>query len=264
MNTSTSLEGKIVLITGASSGIGQATAGLFAARGAHLVLTARGVERGRQVAAALERPGLRVRFEPLDVTREEDWERVSGVIREDFGRLDILVNNAGISTVKVVAETTLEEWQEVIRVNLNGVFLGVRAGIRLMASTGGAIINVGSASARVATPQASAYCASKAAMHMLTRTSALECAQAGQRIRINSVHPGAVRTPMWERAAWWSEFVTRSGGEAAAWEALAQGNPLKRLAEPEEVAHAIAFLSSAEAAYITGGEFFVDGGFSAR
>jgi NAD(P)-dependent dehydrogenase (short-subunit alcohol dehydrogenase family) len=264
MSATASFAGKTVLVTGAASGIGRTTAGLFAARGANVLLTARNAEQGRQVAAALENPYSRVLFEPLDVTREEDWERVCARVRDAFGRLDILVNNAGISSVKSLADTSLSEWQEVIRTNLDGVFLGVRAGIRLMATTGGAIINVGSASARVATPNASSYCASKAAMHMLTRTAALECAQAGQRIRVNSVHPGAVRTPMWERAAWWSGFVASSGGEAQAWEALAQGNPLKRLAEPEEVAHAIAYLASDEAAYITGAELVVDGGFSAR
>ena len=134
--------------------------------------------------------------------------------------------------------------------------------MRGLAKNGGSIVALGSASGVVASPNAAAYCASKGAVRMLAKAAALECAAAGLKIRVNSVHPAAVRTPLWEKSEWWAGFVQQQGGELNAWRALAQGSPLKRVAEPLEVARAIAFLASDEASYITGADLMVDGGFT--
>jgi NAD(P)-dependent dehydrogenase (short-subunit alcohol dehydrogenase family) len=256
------IRGKAALVTGAASGIGRATAILFAREGARVLLTDLD-PAGAGVAASIRTDGGEAHFVRHDVSDEASWVDAIGRVLEAFGRLDILVNNAGIAFVRPLAETTLAEWRRVMAVNLDGVFLGTREAVRAMRrSGGGAIVNMSSASGLVGSPLASAYCASKGAVRLFTKAVAVEVA--GDGIRVNSIHPGGVRTPIWAKADFWPGLVAKSGGEDAAFEALAGGAPLGRLAEPEEIAEAVLYLASDASKFMTGSELVIDGGYTAR
>jgi NAD(P)-dependent dehydrogenase (short-subunit alcohol dehydrogenase family) len=218
---------------------------------------------GEEVAAGIVALGGRALYLKHDVSDEASWERTIGQTLHAFGGLDILVNNAGIVITSPVAEMTLTDWRKVMAVNLDGVFLGTKHGLVAMrlAGLGGSIINVSSASGLIGSPTASAYCASKGGIRLFTKAVALECATEG--IRVNSLHPGAVRTPMWKKTQMWSGLVERHGGEEAAWKALAASTPAKRVSAPEEIAEAILFLASDGSKFVTGSELVVDGGFTA-
>jgi NAD(P)-dependent dehydrogenase (short-subunit alcohol dehydrogenase family) len=256
------VRGRSVIVTGAASGIGRATARLLVERGARAAL-ADVDPSGAQVAEEIRAGGGEAAFFHHDVTDESSWERLMETVVARWERLDGLVNNAGISAVGPVAEMRLDEWRRVLAVNLDGVFLGTKHALRAMRRTGsqGAIVNVSSASGLVGSPGASAYCASKGGVRLFTKAVALECAKEG--IRVNSLHPGAVRTGIWETASWWPGFVAKAGGEEAAWQELASATPLGRLADPEEVAQAILYLLSDDARFMTGSELVIDGGYTA-
>jgi 3(or 17)beta-hydroxysteroid dehydrogenase len=259
---SNDFEGTVALLTGAASGIGLATARLLAARGAGVLLTDLDGAAAQRVAEEMV-PPAEVEHRPLDVTIEADWDTATAAALERWGRLDVLIANAGISLARPVADMTLDEWRRVMSVNLDGVFLGTRAALRAMrqAGHGGSIVIVSSASGVKAAPGASAYAASKAALRLFAKSVALECAAEG--IRVNTVLPAGVATPMWTGAPFWNDLVGQHGSEQAAWQALASATPLKRFAAPEEVAEAIVFLASSAASYVTGTELLVDGGFTA-
>jgi NAD(P)-dependent dehydrogenase (short-subunit alcohol dehydrogenase family) len=257
------VRGKVALVTGAASGIGRATALLLADEGATVLATDLDAAGAARSAAAIRAAGGAADARALDVANEASWQAAVGAVRDAFGSLDILVNNAGISHARPVTDTPLEEWRRVMAVNLDGVLLGLKHGIRVMRETGGGVIvNVSSASGVKASAGAAAYCASKAAVRMLARVAALECAAAGDRIRINTVLPGGVKTPMWEGMDFFAE-LTRHEGVEGAWRAVQQGTPGGRFAEPEEVARAILFLASDEASYVNGAELAVDYGLTA-
>jgi 3(or 17)beta-hydroxysteroid dehydrogenase len=277
------LKDKSALITGAGSGIGEATAFLFAAEGVRVAITDVDGDRAATVAARIG--GARaaamagkaamaamagaegeaatgVTARALDVRVEEDWEAAIADVVERWGRLDVLVASAGISHARPVWEMSLEEWREVHAVNLDGAFLGVRHAVRAMRAQGqgGSIVLVGSASGVRPSAGAAAYCSSKAGLRMLAKAVALECAADG--IRVNTVVPGGVKTPLWEGMPFFQE-LQREHGAAGAWDVIAAGTPLGRFADPAEVAAAILFLSSDEAACITGTDLVVDGGYTA-
>jgi 3(or 17)beta-hydroxysteroid dehydrogenase len=256
------LRGKCALITGAGSGIGEATATAFVAEGAQVAVTDLDVERAANVAARLREAGGDTTSHSLDVRVEEEWEAVISEVLGRWGRLDVLVASAGISLARPVWEMSLEEWRTVHSVNLDGAFLGIKHAVRAMKERGrgGSIVLVGSASGLKASGGAAAYCSSKAGLRLLARAAALECA--GDGIRVNTVVPAGVMTPMWEGMPFF-EALKRERGEAGAWEALAAGTPLGRLADPAEVAAGILFLSSDEAAYMTGTDLVIDGGYTA-
>jgi len=256
------IRGKAALVTGAASGIGRATAVLFAREGGRVLLTDVDAS-GETVAGSIRSEGGEARFLRHDVTDESSWAGAVGGAVEAFGRLDILVNNAGISLAKPLGEMTLAEWRRLMAVNLDGVFLGTREAVRAMRKTGGgAVVNVSSASGLVGSPTASAYCASKGGVRLFTKAVALEVA--GDGIRVNSVHPGGVKTPIWAKADFWPGLVARSGSEDAAFQALAGAAPLGRLADPEEIAEAILYLASDASKFMTGSELVIDGGYTAR
>jgi 3(or 17)beta-hydroxysteroid dehydrogenase len=256
------IRGKAALVTGAASGIGRATAVLFAREGARVLLTDLDPS-GEEVAASIRTGGGEAHFLRHDVSDEASWMGAIRQALEAFGRLDVLVNNAGISFAKPLGETTLAEWRRLMAVNLDGVFLGTREAVRAMRrSGGGAIVNVSSASGLVGSPLASAYCASKGGVRLFTKAVALEVA--GDGIRVNSIHPGGVRTPIWAKADFWPGLVEQSGSEDAAFQALAGAAPLGRLAEPDEIAEAILYLASDAAKFMTGSELVIDGGYTAR
>lgn len=258
------MSGKVAIITGAASGIGRATARLFASEGARVVATDLQAAEAEQLVAELRAAGSEGLFLPHDVAEEAAWESVVARAVEAFGRLDVLVNNAGISTARPATEMTLEEWRRVMAVNLDGVFLGTKHAVRAMRSggRGGAIVNVSSVTALVGGPGTGAYAASKGAVCSFTRALAIECAP--DRIRVNAVLPGGVRTPIWERSEWWPEFVKQAGSEKNAWKRLVSDTPLQRMAEPEEIAEAILYLASDAARFTTGSELVVDGGYSVQ
>jgi 3(or 17)beta-hydroxysteroid dehydrogenase len=256
------LSGKVALITGAGSGIGATTAKLFATHGASVVVTDLARPRAEEVAAGIREAGGRSHAVELDVRSEAGWETTLASVAERWHGLDILVANAGISFAKPIADTTLEEWRAVQAVNLDGAFLGLKHSIRAMRSRGrgGSIVLVSSASGHKASPGASAYCASKGGLRLLARTAALECA--GDGIRVNTVVPAGVVTPMWEAMPFFQDLVREHGVEGA-WKALAGQTPLRRFATPDEIASGILYLSSDEASYVTGTDLVIDGGYTA-
>jgi len=259
------VSGKVALITGAASGIGKATALLFASEGAKVAVTDISANGAQKVAAEITAQSQTASAYALDVASEQNWDAVISEVMEKWERLDILINNAGIAFAKPATETTLAEWRNVMAVNLDGVFLGTKYGIRAMRkNNGGNIINVSSASGLKASAGASAYCTSKAAVRMLSKTAALECAQAGYNIRINTVFPSGVMTPMWESMEFWQELKTKSGSPEAAWQALSQEVPLKRFATAEEIALMILYLASDDSRFVTGADFVIDGGYTAK
>jgi len=254
------MKDRAVLVTGAARGIGRATAELLAREGAYVVVTDVRDDEGVAVADALGRP---VVYQRLDVRREGEWKEALSFIEDRFGRLDVLVNNAGVTGFEEdlgpqdPEHATLEGWRAVHATNLDGVFLGCKHAIQTMRRTrnGGSIVNVSSRSGLVGIPGAAAYASSKAAVRNHTKSVALYCAEQGLEIRCNSVHPAAILTPMWEPMLG-KEHEERE----ARMRALIKDTPLRRFGTPEEVAYAVLYLASDEAAYLTGTELNLDGG----
>jgi NAD(P)-dependent dehydrogenase (short-subunit alcohol dehydrogenase family) len=196
----------------------------------------------------------------LDVRTESDWALAMSAIRETSGRLDLLVNCAGISAAAPLAETTLEQWREVLATNLDGAFLATKHGIRAMGTAGGVILHIGSASGIRPTPGAAAYSTSKAALRMLVRTAAKECREGGVPVRVNLVSPAGVKTPMWSGMPFFQQLVREHGSEEAAYEAMSAAGG-GRFLEPDEVAQVVVFLAGDTARHITGAELPIDDGY---
>jgi NAD(P)-dependent dehydrogenase (short-subunit alcohol dehydrogenase family) len=254
------LTGKVAIVTGAASGIGAAAARRLAKDGAAVMLTDVDIA-GEEVAAAIVAAGGTALFRLHDVTSHPDWAAAVEHAVQDFGRLDILVNNAGIAGGRhELMDHSLEAWRQIIGVNLDGVFLGLRhAGPRIAASNGnggGSVINISSILGKVGMAGAAAYCASKGGVTLLTKAAALEWAPLG--IRVNSVHPGFIDTPLVFNAL----AAREDGNEMRV--ALMNAHPLGRFGVPREIGDAIAFLASDDASFITGAELVVDGGYTAQ
>jgi len=246
---------KVALVTGGASGIGFATAGLFADEGAKVVLT--DLDKSR-TGAAMAELGQRARFHELDVTREDDWIAVTDAVGSEFGRLDILVNCAGVSLLKDIEATTLDEWRSLMAVNLDGTFLGCKHAIRVMKDRGGgSIVNMSSVAGLVGAANLAGYSASKGGVRLLTKSVALHCARKGYNIRCNSVHPSFVETPMLQ------SMLAAARDPRKLETNYAKAAPLGRLAKPIEIARTILFLASDESAFTTGAEVVVDGGLTA-
>ena len=263
------IEGKVVLISGAASGIGAQTARTLAEAGGVVVLSDVNEKAGQQVAADIAASGHDARFYRLDVTSEEDWKDVTGRVSRELGGLDVVVNNAGIECIKLIADLTLEDWHLVCRINLDGVFLGTKYGIWAMTegstsrAKGGSIINLSSVAGIVGTPGQSAYNMTKGGVRLFTKSAALECARLGNAIRVNSVHPGVIDTPMLA-AAWkgWTEVGFGKTEEETRRNVLGL-HPIGRFGRPVDIAMAILYLASDDSAFVTGAELVVDGGLTA-
>ncbi|MBI5941771.1 MAG: glucose 1-dehydrogenase [Caulobacterales bacterium] len=255
------LEGRVALVTGGARGIGAATAKALAAAGARVVVS----DVGDGTATAEAVGGAWVKH---DVTVEADWVAAVAFARETFGGLDILVNNAGIFWMKPIVETALEDFRRMQQVNVEGVFLGLKHAIPAIAERaqrwdgGGSIINLSSVAGLVGQAGGLAYNASKGAVRLMTKSAALECARGGLKIRVNSVHPGIIDTPMMAQAAAASMAVTGEGANSTR-ERFAQAHPMGRLGRDIDIANAIKFLASDAAAFMTGSEVVVDGGMTA-
>jgi 3(or 17)beta-hydroxysteroid dehydrogenase len=254
--------GKVALVSGAASGIGKATAITLANHGAAVFCADLNLAGADETAGAIKGNKGTAWACALDVTSEKSWEEAMANVLQSQSRLDIVVNCAGISFDGPVADMSLEDWRRVMAVNLEGVFLGTKHAMRAMrqAGHGGSIINVSSVSGIKAQPQASAYCASKAAVIMFSKAAAMECLRQGDNIRVNCISPTGVKTPMWKTVPFFQELMAKEGSEEAAFAAMTRGTPGARWALPEEVAHAVLYLASEEASFVNGTNLVFDNG----
>ena len=253
------VDGKVALVTGAAMGLGQATAETLAREGAKVLVTDINEEAGRAVDDGINKNGGVAAFQRHDVAKPEEWDRAIAELTRLYGRLDILVNNAGICIAANIEDTTLEDWHFTMRINLDGVFLGVQAGVKLMKATGGgSIINLSSIDGIIGESPLAAYCASKGGVRLLTKAAALHCAESGYKIRINSIHPGYIHTPQHEK------YLKDLGDYEGEWERKAKLHPLGHFGAPSDIANAVLFLASEESRFMTGSELVVDGGYTAR
>jgi NAD(P)-dependent dehydrogenase (short-subunit alcohol dehydrogenase family) len=252
------LAGKVALITGAASGIGEGIARAFASEGGLVFVSDLRDELGESVADSLGPPA---RYVHLDVREEKQWVAVVDSIVKDHGRLDVVVNNAGVTGFEGASgphdpeRASLADWHAVLATNLDGTFLGCKHAIRAMRPRGeGSIINISSRSGLVGIPGAAAYAASKAAVRNHTKTVALYCAEQGWKVRCNSIHPAAILTPMWE------PMLGTGNEREARMESIVRDTPLRRFGNTEEVAALAVMLASDEVTYMTGAELSLDGG----
>lgn len=250
------LIGKIAMVTGAARGIGQSIAEKFVAQGAKVIVSDIDDQGGKLFAENIDSEYLH-----LDVSIESDWQKATKYISEKHGKLDILVNNAGITGFFETQgphdpeNLDMDSWRKVHQTNLDGVALGCKYAIALMKNSKAAsIVNISSRSGIVGIPGAAAYASSKAAVRNHTKTVALYCAEQGYKIRCNSIHPGAILTPMWDA------MLGEGDARVEAIRTVAADVPLQTMGEPDDVAYAAVFLASNEAKYITGIELNIDGG----
>ena len=245
------LSGKVALISGAARGMGESQARLFAREGAQVVLGDILADQGRAAVENIAQQGGTATFVPLDVTHEQDWQRAVETAEQTYGRLDILVKNAGVVHMAPLDETSLEAWNEVIGVNQTGVFLGMKYAVpALRRAGGGSIVNISSIAGLIGLPNIPAYQASKGAVRLLTKNAAVQYAT--DKIRVNSVHPGRIETPMTAPLA------------PERREMLLRLTPLGRDGTAEEVAYGVLYLASDESSYVTGAELVIDGGYTTR
>lgn len=252
------LENKIALVTGAASGLGEATAKRFAEEGAHVYVTDLNLEPTQAVVDAITSTGGSATARVQDVTDEADWDVLMTEITAAHGQLDILVNNAGIAITGSVEDLSLDDWRKTQAVNLDAVFMGTRAAVKTMKGRGGSIINISSIEGIIGDPNTAAYNASKGGVRIFTKSAALHCADQNYNIRVNSVHPGFILTPMVEQGI---------GGmpeemQAEMGERLMREIPLNTMGEPLDIANGCLFLASDESKYMTGSELVIDGGYT--
>ena len=257
----TKLEGRVALVTGGARGLGAAAARALAGEGAKVVVS--DIGDGTETANAIG--GAYIKH---DVTSESDWVATIDFTKTTFGGLDILVNNAGIFWVRPISMTTLEAFRQMQQVNVEGVFLGLKHGIPAIAERaqkwdgGGSIVNISSVAGLVGSSNTLAYNASKGAVRLMTKGAAIECAELKLKVRVNSVHPGIIDTPMMDGAI---NFISKAAGTDVAAEKarMAKRHPLGRIGRDTDVANAVLFLASDAAAFMTGSEVVVDGGMTA-
>ena len=248
------MDGKVALISGGARGQGAAEARLFAQEGAKVVIGDLLDVDGMRVAAEIAELGGEAVYVHLDVTREEDWQGAVQAAVSAFGKLDVLVNNAGIWRRGRVEDTSVEDWDAVQNVNSKGVFLGTKAAIPEMRKAGGgSVINISSTAGLVGGPRSTAYTASKGAVRLFTKATAIQ--YAGEGIRSNSIHPGPIDTEMIQQV-WQGEDNSRE-------ESIAR-TPLGRVGTVDDIAYGALFLASDESSFMTGSELVIDGGSTAQ
>jgi NAD(P)-dependent dehydrogenase (short-subunit alcohol dehydrogenase family) len=248
------LKGKIAIVTGGSLGIGWAIANRFVQEGAKVVITGRRAQIGEEAAQKIGTPDV-IRFIQHDSSDEAGWVDLFNQTEQIFGPVSTLVNNAGIAVGNSIENTTTEEWRQIMAVNLDGVFFGTRLGIQRMKNKhlGASIINMSSIEGFVGDSNLGAYNASKGAVRIMSKSAAVDCALKDYDIRINSVHPGYIRTPMVESTPGMVEAMSQRSK-----------TPMGHLGEPDDIAYMCVFLASDESKFATGSEFVVDGGYTAQ
>lgn len=252
------VNGKVALVTGGAKGIGRATALLLAREGATVVVSDLDEAGGQAVAHEIVASGGRAGFVRHDVTDEAQWIEVTTRAKADHGGLHVVVNNAGVGHGATAEDETLERWRQLMAVNLDGVFLGTKHAIRAMKGGTGSIVNISSVEGIVGDPNLAAYNASKGGVRIFTKSAALHCAQAGYRIRVNSIHPGYIWTPMVQG------YLAGIGDLHAGRDALSKMHPIGRVGEPDDVAYGVLYLASDESGFVTGSELVIDGGYTAQ
>ena len=251
--------GKVAIVTGGAMGIGRACAELLSAEGAAVVITDRETDAGKSVAEAIEAAGGRAVFIEHDVADEDGWKKVISATISAFGKVDILVNNAGVGWLGDVEHTSLDDWRKLLRINLDGVFLGIKYVIPAMRTAGGgSIINISSIEGLVGDPGIAAYNASKGGVRLLSKSAALYCARERTNIRVNSVHPGYIMTPMLERG------MQASGNPDEMRKKIEALHPVGHLGTPMDIAYGVLYLASEESGFATGSELVIDGGYTAQ
>ncbi len=254
--------GKVALVTGGASGIGRSCALRLAEEGATVVVSDIQDEMGHECVKQIEQAGGRAEYMQHDVTSEDAWKEVVANTKSHHGTLNILVNNAGIAIGGSIVDMSLADWQRQQAINLDGVFLGIKHCIPVMRdSTGSSIINMSSVAGLKGVANLAAYNATKGGVRLLTKGVALECAQSRWPIRVNSVHPGIIDTPIWTKI---NPAMLTEGENAIDIDAIATLTVPSGLAgQPLNIANSVLFLASDESAYITGTELVIDGGLSA-
>ena len=263
------LDSKVALVTGGASGIGRACARLLAQEGASVVVTDIQDRMGNDCVAEVEASGDRACYFHHDVANEDDWRSVIAGTRQTYGRLDILVNNAGIAIAGLITELSLTDWRRQQAINLDGVFLGFKHALPLMREGGGgAIVNIASTAALVGSSNLVSYSATKGGVRALTKSMALQCASLKDGIRVNSIYPGIIETPIYNTL----EGAPTHGSGGANSKHLSRDPdalaamfvPLGTKGEPADIAAGVLYLASDESRYVTGAELVIDGGLVAR
>ena len=258
------VEGKVALVTGGASGIGEAIVELFAREGATVVITDIDELRGPELAKRVATAGGKAIFLEQDVTSEERWIEIVADVAKRYGRLDIMVSNAGIGiAVPSIVDMTLSDWRKQNAINLDGVFLSVKHCLPLMRKTGGgSIVMMSSLAGLRGAPGLSAYSLTKGGVRLFAKSIAMECAAAGDGIRVNSVHPGIIDTPIW------GKIPTGAAGAGQnapidPEERARVATPLARAGQAAEIASGVLYLASDASRYVTGSELVIDGGMNA-
>ena len=254
------VKNKVAIVTGGASGLGKSSAILLAREGAKIVVTDIDEENGNQVVQQIKNNGGEAIYIEQDVSKENQWEMVIETTLKKFGKLHVVANAAGIGLGGTVEEVSLEDWKNLLDINLNGTFLGTQYGIKGMKETGegGSIINFSSIEGLIGDPNLPAYNASKGGVTIFTKSAALHCAKQGYKIRVNSIHPAYIWTPMVEN------FLKSQGDVEEGKKQLESLHPVGHLGEPDDIGYGVVYLASDESKFMTGSELVIDGGYTAQ
>lgn len=254
------VKNKVAIVTGGASGLGKSSAILLAREGAKIVITDVDEENGNKVVQDIKNNGGEAIFIKQDVSKEEEWKMVIHTTLKTYGKLHIVANAAGIGVGGTVEEVTLADWKNLLSINLDGSFLGTQYGIKAMKETGegGSIINFSSIEGLVGDPNLPAYNASKGGVTIFTKSAALHCAKQGYKIRVNSIHPAYIWTPMVEN------LLKAQGDVEKGKKQLESLHPVGHLGEPDDIGYGVVYLASDESKFMTGSELVIDGGYTAQ
>ncbi|MEQ9442800.1 MAG: SDR family oxidoreductase [Cyclobacteriaceae bacterium] len=254
------VKNKVAIVTGGASGLGKSSALLLAREGAKVVITDLDEVQGHEVVQVIKQQGGEAVFIRQDVSGEDEWKSVIQTTLDTYGKLHILANSAGIGVGGNVEEVTLADWKKLMSINLDGTFLGTQYGIKAMRKTGegGSIINFSSIEGLVGDPNLPAYNASKGGVTLFTKSAALHCARQGYGIRVNSIHPAYIWTPMVEN------YLKAQGNVEEGRKMLDSMHPVGHMGEPDDIGYGVVYLASEESKFMTGAELVIDGGYTAQ